>query len=81
MEMSSEVTGYRDDLVAKACTMNCVRPAGRYRGISLALRGVAQSLERATMTRGLTARSDTFEGMRSYQTLVFGWVFVGGAGD
>ena len=50
VETSSVVTSYGGDLVAKACRTYCVRPAGRCRGMSSASYGLAQGLQRATVT-------------------------------
>ena len=55
VETSSVVTWYGGDMVAKACKTNCVRPAGKCRGMSSASYGLAQGLQRATVTRGLAA--------------------------
>ena len=61
-ETPSVVTWYGGDLVAKACKTYCIRPAGRCRGMSLASYGLAQGLQRATVTRGLAAGPERFEG-------------------
>ena len=62
VETSSVVTWYGGDLVAKACRTYCVRPAERCRGMSSASYGLAQGLQRATVTRGLAAGPERFEG-------------------
>ena len=56
------VTWYGGDLVAKACKTYCVSPAGRCRGMSSASYGLAQGLQRVTVTRGLAAGPERFEG-------------------
>ena len=63
------VTWEGGDLVAKACKTYCVRPAGRCRGISSASYGLAQGLQRATVTRGLAAGPERFEGRSRYNSL------------
>ena len=56
------VTCYGGDVVAKACRTCCERPAGRCRGMSSVSYELAQGLQRATVTRGLTAGPERFEG-------------------
>ena len=56
-------------MVAKACTTYCVRPAGRCRGMSSASYGLVQGLQRATVTRGLAAGPERFEGRSKYSKL------------
>ena len=56
-------------MVAKACKTYCVRPAGRCRGMSSASYGLAQGLQRATVTRGLAAGPERFEGRSRYNSL------------
>ena len=68
-ETSSVVTWYGGDLVAKACKTYCVRPAGICRGMSSASYGLAQGLQRATVTRGLAAGPERFEGRSRYSSL------------
>ena len=63
------VTWYGGDLVAKACITYCVRQAGRCRGMSSASYGLAQGLQRATVTRGLAAGPEIFEGRSRYSSL------------
>ena len=63
------VTWYGGDLVAKACRTYCVRPACRCRGMSSASYGLAQGLQRATVTRRLAARPERFEGRPRYNSL------------
>ena len=53
---------YGGDLVAKVCKTYCVRPAGRWRGMPSASYGLAQGLQRTTVTRDLAAGLDIFEG-------------------
>ena len=62
VETSSVVTWLGGDLVAKTCKTYCVRPAGRCRGMSSASYGLAQGLQRATVTRSLAAGPEIFEG-------------------
>ena len=69
VETSSVVTWYGGDLVAKACRTYCVRPAGRCRGMSSASYGLAQGLQRATVTRSLAAGPERFEGRSRYSSL------------
>ena len=69
VETSSVVTWYGGDLVAKACRTYCVRPAGRCRGMLSASYGLAQGLQRATVTRGLAAGPERFEGRSRYNSL------------
>ena len=69
VETSSVVTWYGGDLVAKACRTYCVRPAGRCRGMLSASYGLAQGLQRATVTRGLAAGPEQFEGRSRYNSL------------
>ena len=69
VETSSVVTSYGGDLVAKACRTYCVRPAGRCRGMSSASYGLAQGLQCATVTRGLAAGPEIFEGRSKYSSL------------
>ena len=69
VETSSVVTWYGSDLVAKACRTYCVRPAGRCRGMSSGPYGLAQGLQRATVTRGLAAGPERLEGRSRYSTL------------
>ena len=69
VETSSVVTWQGDDLVAKACKTYCVRPAGRCRGMSSTSYGLAQGLQRATVTRGLAAGPERFEGRSRYSNL------------
>ena len=57
-------------MVAKACKIYCVRPAGRCRGISSASYGLAQGLQRATVTRGLAAGPERLEGRSRYKQSV-----------
>ena len=63
------VTWYGGDLVAKACRTYCVRPAGRCQGMPSASYGLAQSLQRATVTRGLAAGPERFERRSRYSSL------------
>ena len=70
------------EFVAKACKTYWVRPAGRCRGISSASYGLAQDLLRTTVTRGLAAGPDMFEGRSRYSNLSprggpSGWLCVG----
>ena len=69
VETSSVVIWYGGDLVAKACRTYCVRPAGRCRGMSLVSYELAQGLQRATVTRGLAAEPERFEGSSRYSSL------------
>ena len=69
VETSSVVTWYGGDLVAKACRTYCVRPAGRCRGMLSASYGLAQGWQRATVTRGLAAGLERFEGRSRYNSL------------
>ena len=69
VETPSVVTWYGGDLVAKACRTYCVRPTGRCRGMLSASYGLAQGLQRATVTRGLTAGPERFEGRSRYNSL------------
>ena len=69
VETSSVVTWYGGDLVAKTCTTYCVRPAGRCRGMLSASYGLAQDLQRATVTRGLAAEPERLEGRSRYNSL------------
>ena len=69
VETSSVEAWYGGDLVAKACKTYCVRPAGRCRGMSSASYGLAQGLQRATVTRGLAAGPERFEGRSRYNSL------------
>ena len=69
VETSSVVTWYGGNLVAKACRTYCVRPAGRCRRMSSASYGLAQCLQRATVTRGLAAGPERFEGRSRYNSL------------
>ena len=69
VETSSVVAWYGGDLVAKACRTCCVRPGGRCRGMSSASYGLVQGLQRATVTRGLAAGSERFEGRSRYNSL------------
>ena len=63
------VTWYGSDLVAKACITYSVRPAGRCRGMLSASYGLAQGLQRATVTRGLAAGPERFERRSRYRSL------------
>ena len=63
------VTWYGGDLVAKVCKTYWVRPAGRCRGTSSVSYGLAQGLQRTTVTRGLAAGPDMFEGRSRYSSL------------
>ena len=56
-------------MVAKACKTYCVRPAGSCRGMSSASYGLGQSLQRTTVTRGLAAGPERFEGRSWYSSL------------
>ena len=56
-------------MVAKACKTYCVRPAGRCCGMSSASYGLAQGLQRATVTRGLAAGPERFERRSRYSNL------------
>ena len=67
MATSSVVTWYGGELVAKACKTYWVSPGGRCLGMSLY--GLAHAFQRATVTRGLAARSDRFEGRSRYTSL------------
>ena len=46
-----------------------MRPAGRCRGMSSASYGLAQGLQRATVTRGLAAGPERLEGRSRYSSL------------
>ena len=79
---SSVVTWYGGDLVAKEYKTYCVRQAGRCRGMSSASYGLAQNLQRTTVTRGLAAGPDMFEGRSRYSNLSprgrpSGWLCAG----
>ena len=63
------VTWYGGDLVAKACKTYCARPAGRCQGVSSGSCGLAQGSQRATVTRGLAAGPERFEGRSKYSSL------------
>ena len=63
------VTWYGGDLVAKACKTYWVRPGGRCVGISSISYGLAQGLQRATVTWELAAGRDRFEGRSRYSSL------------
>ena len=63
------LTWYEGDLVAKACRTYCVTPAGTCRGMSSASYGLAQGLQCATVTRGLAAGPERFEGRSRYSNL------------
>ena len=63
------MTWYGGDLVAKACRTYCVRPTGRCRGMSSVSYGLAQGLQRATVTRGLAERPERFEWRSRYSSL------------
>ena len=67
--MSSVVTWYGSDLVAKACKTYWGRPGGRCVGISSISYGLAQGLQRTTVTRGLAAGPDRFDGRSRYNSL------------
>ena len=69
VETSSVVTWSGGDFVAKACRTYCVRSAGRCRGMSTASYGLAQGLQRATVTRGLAAGPERLEGRSRYCSL------------
>ena len=56
-------------MVAKACKTYCMRPVERCRGMSSASYGLAQGLQRATVTRGLAAGPERFEGRSRYSSL------------
>ena len=66
---SSVVTWYGGDFVAKVCKTYCVRPAGRCRGMSSASYGLAQDLQRVTVTRCLAAGPGRFVGRSKYSSL------------
>ena len=79
---SSVVTCYGGDLVAKVCRTYWVSPAGRCRGMSPVSYGLAQGLQRTTVTRGLAAGPDMFEGRSRYNNLsprgrLSGWLCAG----
>ena len=66
----------------KACKTYWVIPAGRCRGMPSASYGLAQGLQRTTVTRGLAAGPDMFEGSSRYSNLssrgrLSGWLCVG----
>ena len=67
--MSSVVTWYEGDLVVKTCKTFWVTPPGTCRGLSSAPKGLAQDLQRATVTRGLAAGPDRFDGRSRYNSL------------
>ena len=69
VETSSVVTWYEGDMVAKAWKIYCVRPAGRCRGMSSASYGLAQGLQRTTVTRGWAAGPEKIEGRSRYSSL------------
>ena len=80
VETSSVVTWYGGDLVAKACRTYCVRPAGRCRCVSSASYGLAQGLQRATVTRGLAAGPERFEERSRYSSLSIRQACIWGGG-
>ena len=69
VETSSVVTWYGGNLVVKACRKYCVRSAGRCQGMSSASYGLAQGMQRATVTRGLAAVPERLEGRSRYSSL------------
>ena len=56
-------------MVAKACKTYCARPAGRCCGMSSASYGLAQGLQRATVTWGWAAGPERLEGRARYSSL------------
>ena len=51
-----------------ACKTYCMRPTGRCLRMSSTLKGLAQGLQRATVTRSLAAGPDRFEGRSRYDS-------------